>query len=495
MAAAAGNRLSGRLFTDQGGLAGILSRSADDLLDGLGPQREKALELLFRLVKVDPEGVAACPAADRPGRSGGRRRRRRGGAGPWSIASSGQRRPDGGKQAGPLRLITDRRRRRGQPDPRDADPQQGPGRRRQAAALLADAVDLHRKKQGAGGAAGTIAAHGRGSGRIAEVSTGCSGSPAGRRCSAFAAWPAEEASSSAISAGAGVAPQSRRSLSSRRWASSAKACRGRWRAGRRSRRSWNAGPTDLAQRRRFRRSSKSQRGPSEWGARMDNYSKPVHPVTFAQSFSLGATEVSFREWDACLADGGCDYRPADQGWGREMRPVINVSWQDAQTYVAWLSQRTGKTCRLPSEAEWEYARPRRDNNRICPARARRQRRHQRQGTSQLRGLRQPMGLKANGAGGTICRQRLGLARHARERFRVGRGLLRTATTKTRLTTGALGARRTAATVLSVCCAAGRGSATRTSRARPTAAGTTRTSGTATSVSVWCVRRPSLGTDL
>jgi hypothetical protein len=52
-----GNRLSGRLFTEQGGLAGILSRSADDLLDGLGrPQRDRALELLFRLVQVDSGG-------------------------------------------------------------------------------------------------------------------------------------------------------------------------------------------------------------------------------------------------------------------------------------------------------------------------------------------------------------------------------------------------------------------------------------------------------
>ena len=84
--------------------------------------------------------------------------------------------------------------------------------------------------------------------------------------------------------------------------------------------------------------------------------EPQHLVTFAQPFAAGAFAVTFDEWDACLADGGCvGYRPLDQGWGRGRRPVINVSWHDAQTYVAWLSRKTGKTYRLLSEAEREYA--------------------------------------------------------------------------------------------------------------------------------------------
>jgi hypothetical protein len=98
-------RLSGRLFTAQGGLAGLLSRSADDLLDGLGPQRSRALELLFRLVKVDPEGVRHARqriARDEAVAIAG------GGAAGLAVVNrlSGQRRPDGGRQAGPLRLIT-----------------------------------------------------------------------------------------------------------------------------------------------------------------------------------------------------------------------------------------------------------------------------------------------------------------------------------------------------------------------------------------------------
>jgi len=66
--------------------------------------------------------------------------------------------------------------------------------------------------------------------------------------------------------------------------------------------------------------------------------------------------VTFSQWDACAAAGGCSHKPKDQGWGRGNRPVINVSYNDiTQQYIPWLNKVTGKTYRLPSEAEWEYA--------------------------------------------------------------------------------------------------------------------------------------------
>ena len=82
---------------------------------------------------------------------------------------------------------------------------------------------------------------------------------------------------------------------------------------------------------------------------------PVHRVTISAPFAVGVHEVTFAEWDTCVAAGGCGrYRSDDAGWGRGRRPVVNVSWKDAQAYVAWLTRESGGQYRLLSEAEWEY---------------------------------------------------------------------------------------------------------------------------------------------
>ncbi len=83
--------------------------------------------------------------------------------------------------------------------------------------------------------------------------------------------------------------------------------------------------------------------------------KPSRQVKIG-TFKLMETEVTFAMWDACVSEGGCNKKPADEGWGRGSRPVINVSFNDiTQQFIPWVNNITGLRFRLPSEAEWEFA--------------------------------------------------------------------------------------------------------------------------------------------
>jgi len=84
----------------------------------------------------------------------------------------------------------------------------------------------------------------------------------------------------------------------------------------------------------------------------DKDEQPVPQVTI-KPFAMGKYEVTFEEYDRYVELTG-GRRPDDATWGREKRPVINVSWEDAKSYAKWLSQATGKRYRFPTESEWEY---------------------------------------------------------------------------------------------------------------------------------------------
>lgn len=83
---------------------------------------------------------------------------------------------------------------------------------------------------------------------------------------------------------------------------------------------------------------------------------PVRVMRIPDPFAVALTPITFADWDAAVAEGWRpEHNPSGHGWGRGLRPVIDVSWRDAQAYVRWLSWKTGCAYRLLTEAEWEYA--------------------------------------------------------------------------------------------------------------------------------------------
>ena len=98
--------------------------------------------------------------------------------------------------------------------------------------------------------------------------------------------------------------------------------------------------------------------------------QPQTKVTIARPFAVGRFTVTFAEWNACRAEGGCSFDPRIEceranekicgpfrkgvPYATDRHPVVNINWNSAKSYVAWLSKKTGKEYRLLSESEWEY---------------------------------------------------------------------------------------------------------------------------------------------
>lgn len=96
-------------------------------------------------------------------------------------------------------------------------------------------------------------------------------------------------------------------------------------------------------------------GSPDFEKKRARFENPMRDTFISYSFEVSKYEITFDDWNKCIRDGGCSgHKPDDKGWGRGKRPVINVSYNDAQNFLKWLNGKTGQNYRLLSEAEWEY---------------------------------------------------------------------------------------------------------------------------------------------
>lgn len=397
-------RLSGRLFTDQGGLAGILSRNADDLLDRLGGERERALALLFRLVNVDPDGrrhtrrrIALAEAVAVAG----------GGERGLALVNrlAGERTRDGPGVRGPLRLITvtdeatdeSLPEHNGGPAAEAATTQAAPASesRRQSDGrrwvnLIHETLIRSRGRDAAGRPQPFWPTlwhyiernkewatrrerlqlqarewQGRkGAGRLAGLA-GWSGVLAFRRLAGpgsieqrYMRWSlvAACAQLALLLAVLGIFGESALWADRNRLPPSYALYKPLWTVG--SLFGYTLKPEVVnIKPGSFTMGCLQGRDDVEGAECRDD--DAAHDVTITRPFALGKYEVTFLEYDYSVWDrqrqGERIEFPNDYGWGRFERPVIGVSWDDAKAYVKWLSEKTGVPYRLPTEAEWEYA--------------------------------------------------------------------------------------------------------------------------------------------